>query len=86
MENSKQLAGLVGPTLTVLGVSEALNLHIWAANIAPVTYLDGVLLFAAGLAIVRAHNVWTRRWPVLITLAGWCGLLRPKLRPAPTRG
>jgi hypothetical protein len=52
-----RLGVLVGPTLTVLGVSEALHLHIWAANIAPVPYLDGVLLFVAGLAIVRAHNI-----------------------------
>jgi hypothetical protein len=25
----------------------------------------------AGLSIVRAHNVWVRRWPVLITIVGW---------------
>ena len=25
----------------------------------------------AGLAIVRAHNVWTWGWPVLLTLVGW---------------
>lgn len=51
--------------------SEALNLHIWAANIAPVTYLNGTLLFVAGLSIVRAHNRWTRGWPLLVTLVGW---------------
>jgi hypothetical protein len=76
----KQFAGLVGPTLAVLGVSEALNLHIWAVNIAPVTYLDGVLLFVVGLAIVRAHNFWTRSWPVSITLTDWHGFLLGLLR------
>ena len=37
-------------------------------------------MFVGGLAIVRAHNHWTREWPVLVTLAGWfflfLGLIR----------
>jgi uncharacterized membrane protein len=32
------------------------------------------LLFIAGLAIVRAHNLWTRHWPILITLVGWVAI------------
>ena len=59
MTNSKQLAGLFGPTLMALTISEALNLHIWRVNIVPVTYLNGLILFVAGLSIVRAHNRWT---------------------------
>lgn len=27
------------------------------------------------LAIVRAHNSWTRDWTILITLTGWFGML-----------
>ncbi len=84
MAESRQLAGLVGPTLIVLAVSEALNLGIWttvpAQALAPVIYLNGTLLFVAGLAIVRAHNRWVFGWPVLVTLVGWIvmfgGLLR----------
>jgi hypothetical protein len=84
MAESRQLAGLVGPTLIVLAVSEALNLGIWttvsAQALAPVIYLNGTLLFVAGLAIVRAHNRWVLGWPVLLTLVGWIvmfgGLLR----------
>ncbi|HRC87493.1 MAG TPA: hypothetical protein PK413_17990, partial [Thermoanaerobaculia bacterium] len=41
----------------------------------PHVYLNGTLLFIAGLALVRAHNVWVRAWPVLITLVGWFALL-----------
>lgn len=74
MANSKQLAGLIGPTLIAVTLSEAMNLHIWANNIAPVTYLNGTLLFVAGLSIVRAHNRWTG-WPVMVTLVGWVGIL-----------
>lgn len=71
MKNSKQIAGLIGPTLVVLSITEGLNLHIWATNIPQVIYLNGTLLFVAGLSIVRAHNSWSRDWPVLITLTGW---------------
>ncbi|HET8760953.1 MAG TPA: hypothetical protein VFN94_07780 [Nitrospiria bacterium] len=79
MPNSKRIAGLLGPTLIALSITEAMNLDIWAAaagpGFAPVVYLNGTLLFIAGLAIVRAHNHWTGGWPVLVTLTGWCALL-----------
>ena len=75
MADSKELAALIGPTMIVLGVTEALNLEMFAGMIAPVVYLDGTILFVVGLALVRAHNIWTRSWPVLITLTGWVLLL-----------
>jgi len=45
--------------------------NLYDAQIPPVIYLSGVLMFVAGLAVVRAHNVWARNWTVLITLSGW---------------
>jgi len=72
---STQLAGLIGPTLIALTISEAMNARIWSANTAPGTYLAGTLWFVAGLSIVRAHNRWVRRWPVVVTLVGWFVLL-----------
>jgi hypothetical protein len=45
--------------------------NLYDAQTPPVIYLSGVLLFVAGLALVRAHNVWARNWTVLITLCGW---------------
>lgn len=75
MDNAKKIAGLIGPTLITVTVSEAINLPIWASNSAPLTYLNGCLLFVAGLAVVRAHNVWSRQWPVVITLTGWAAML-----------
>jgi uncharacterized membrane protein HdeD (DUF308 family) len=45
--------------------------HLYDAQIPPVVYLSGVLMFVAGLAVVRAHNAWVRDWTVLITLCGW---------------
>lgn len=59
----------------VLSASEALNFRIWETNIPPVTYLDGIILFVAGLAVIRAHNVWVLEWPVLVTLSGYFAIL-----------
>jgi hypothetical protein len=75
MANSKHIAGLIEPMIMALTVSEAVNFHIWANNIAPVTYLNGTPLFIAGLSIIRAHNRWTVAWPVMVTLVGWVAFL-----------
>jgi hypothetical protein len=75
MTTSKRIAGLIGPTLVVVTISETMNFHIWASNIAPVIHLNGALLFIAGLAIVQVHNRWTVGWPVMVTLTGWIGIL-----------
>lgn len=51
MANSKQLAGLIGPTLIVLSITEAMNLQIFASNIPPVVYLNGTILFLPALQL-----------------------------------
>jgi hypothetical protein len=71
---SKQAAGLVGPTLIVITILETLNLEIWKTNDPGLTYLNGTLLFVGGPAIVHAHNVWVRAWPIFLTLIGWLGM------------
>jgi len=79
MTNSRRLAGLLGPTLVALTITEWANLGVFTAakgpSYGPHVYLNGTLLFVAGLAIVRAHNVWARSWPILITLVGWFAIL-----------
>ena len=77
MTNSKEIAGLVGPTFVVMLISEfpLVQPHLYDAQIPPVVYLSGVLMFVAGLAIVRAHNHWVRDWTVLVTLSGWFALI-----------
>ncbi|GAB3642645.1 hypothetical protein [Spirosoma arcticum] len=74
METSKDIAGLIGPVLIVLSMSEFLNLHIWTKVEATVVYLNGLLLFTGGLALIRSHNNWTVDWTLLITLIGWLSL------------
>ena len=73
MGNSKRIAALVGPTIVAMVISEfpLLQPHLYDAQIPPVVYLSGTLMFVGGLAIVRAHNKWVRDWTVLVTLSGW---------------
>ncbi len=84
MPNSAYIARLLGPALIGITVTEWINLDIFTAAIGPSfathVYLNGTLLFIAGLAIVRAHNVWSRRWPVLITLVGWFAVVGGLIR------
>lgn len=84
MTNSRQIAGLLGPTLIAIAITEAINLRALTAyagpSLAPFIYLNGTLLFVAGLAIVRAHNRWTGGWPVLVTLMGWLAMIGGLIR------
>ena len=76
MDKSKSIAGIAGPTLLVMVLSELKiwNPTLYDEQIVPLVYLSGVLLFVAGIAIVRMHNLWVLRWPVAITLAGWLSM------------
>ena len=82
MVESRNIAGLLGPSLMAMLVSEypLVQPNLYDSQIPPVIYVSGVLFFVAGLAIVRVHNVWVRNWPVLVTLTGWfffvLGLIR----------
>ncbi len=75
MMNSKEIAKLVGPTIIAVTISETINVHIWAANVAAGIHLNGGLLFLGGLSIIRIHNHWVRSWIILVTLVGWFILL-----------
>ena len=75
MTTSNQVAGSIGPTLIVLSASEAMNLSIWTDAVPAMIYLNGAILFVAGLAIVRVHDRWTAHWPVMVTITGWSAML-----------
>ncbi len=77
MQNSKRIAGLVGPTLVAMLVSEfpLVQPHLYDTQIPPVVYLSGTLMFVAGLTIVRSHNHWVLDWTVLVMLSGWFFLI-----------
>jgi hypothetical protein len=81
MTTSKMIAGLIGPTLIAIAVAMLLNLGSFPAMVEQIShdpaliFVSGVLLFVAGLAIVRAHNIWSGGWLVLVTGLGWLAIL-----------
>ena len=82
MEKSKSIAGIVGPTLIVMVLSELKiwNPTLYDTQIAPHVYLSGVLLFIVGISIVRSHNTWVLGWQTNLTIIGWCALLLGLMR------
>ena len=78
---SKTIGGLVGPTLVAIAIAMLFNvgsMPLIAAQVArdpALILLSGILLLVAGIAMVRAHNVWSRDWTVLVTILGWLALL-----------
>jgi hypothetical protein len=69
---SKQLAGLIGPTLVALGATEALNIHIFENQIAAVIYLNGTILFVVGRWSARITAGHGDGQPSLPSPAGCC--------------
>jgi hypothetical protein len=80
MNTSKTIAGLIGPTLVAMAASMLLNVGSFPALAEQVShdpvliFVSGILLFVAGLAIVRVHNRWTNGWPVLARMLFPTGL------------
>ena len=92
MTLSKTIAGLIGPTLVAIAAAMLLNLGSFPTLAEQVSrdpaliLLSGILLFVAGLAIVRAHNRWSGGWPVVVTVVGWLALVGGLVRMLfPTR-
>jgi hypothetical protein len=86
MATSVFLARLLGPLLLAVGAGILINpkpFHTMASEVirsVTLVYLFGLFDFAAGLAIVLVHNVWSPNWRVLITLIGWLMLIRGTVR------
>jgi len=81
MTTSKMIAGLMGPTLAAIALAMLFKfdsipeLAEQVSRDPALIFLSGVLLFVAGLAIVRAHIIWTLDWPVLVTILGWLAIV-----------
>ncbi|WP_374470552.1 hypothetical protein [Phenylobacterium sp.] len=75
MDRSRFIARVLGPVLFVVAVTEAKNLDVFHAVPPAHVFLNGMMLFAAGLGLIVAHGGWTRDWRSLVTLCGWALLL-----------
>ena len=86
MQTSIFLARLIGPVMTLVGIS--LLMHETAFRKMAMEFLrspaliffSGMILLPAGLAVVLSHNVWVLNWPVIITLLGWIAVISGALR------
>lgn len=81
MQRSIYLAKLVGPVLLTIGIALVFNAQTYRYMAEQflvsyaLIYLAGVIALVAGLALVNAHNLWTRDWRVVITILGWLSLI-----------
>jgi hypothetical protein len=73
---SRFIAGLIGPVLVAIGASLLFNRGLLVELAAEIardkagTFLTGLLLLCAGLAIVQLHQTM-QGWPAVITVIGW---------------
>ena len=80
MDRSRYIAGLAGPLLALIGLSMLVNPELAPALADQLSrdygliVVSGGLLLVAGLAIIRAHSIWTG-WPALVTALGWLALI-----------
>jgi uncharacterized membrane protein len=51
------------------------NPTLYDTQVVPVIYLNGILLFVAGLTIVKNHNIWTFGWQSILTIVGYAGII-----------
>lgn len=90
LSTTHRIARIAGPAALVIAITEARNMHIFAAQTAPVVYLNGTLLFIGGIAILQAHHRWSSPIASLVTLVGWgaacLGLIRMAAPDAPQLG
>jgi hypothetical protein len=81
VSTSKYIAGLLGPLLAVIGLSMLLNRSLFPEMVTQLAsnyglvFIAGILTLIAGIAIVRAHNIWEASWRVVITIFGWLGVI-----------
>jgi hypothetical protein len=86
VQTSIFLARLIGPVMTLVGISLLMNetafrkMAMEFLRSPALIFFSGMILMPAGLAVVLSHNVWVLNWPVIITLLGWIAVISGALR------
>src|SRR6185437_6563810 len=86
MQTSIFLARLIGPVMTLVGVSLLVNETAFRKmaqdflRSPSLMFFSGMILMPAGLAIVLTHNMWVLDWRLIITLLGWIAVISGAMR------
>jgi hypothetical protein len=86
MTNAELIAGFAGPLLMAIAAALLINRRTIAGlvtgtlNSPEFIFFSGIFTLLAGLAIVRAHNVWSAEWTILVTVLGWLAIIGGLLR------
>lgn len=81
MTNAELIAGFAGPLFMAVAAALLINRRTVAdlvtgtLNGPEFIFFSGIFTLLAGLAIVRAHNVWSAEWTILVTALGWACVL-----------
>jgi hypothetical protein len=77
------LSRLIGLYCILVSIAMALNKQatiqtvLALVNNGPLMFVFGLILVAAGLAMILSHNTWTGgTLPVIVTLVGWLTLVK----------
>ena len=82
MSRTQFLARLFGPFFLVLAAAFAVNWPALAAAFddlvrsAAFLIVSGMMILAAGLAVVLTHSLWRGPTAILVTLLGWASVLK----------
>jgi hypothetical protein len=77
VQTSVIIARLIGPLFATIGVGMLTNTDTYRQIGAQyltnpaIIYFSGLFVLLIGLAILNAHNAWTRDWRSVITFSGW---------------
>jgi uncharacterized protein YjeT (DUF2065 family) len=82
MEKTLFLSGIIGPIYLILGLSILLYAKQWKKVIAEyaanhfIMMINMMSALIIGLLILNIYNVWSWSLNVVITITGWCSLLK----------
>jgi len=77
VQTSIIIARLIGPLFATIGVGMLANTDTYQQigqqflSTYAIIYLSGIIVLLMGLIILNVHNLWTRDWRSVITVAGW---------------
>ncbi len=82
MDSSLFIARILGPVLLSVSIGIITNQKFYRKVMedycknAAVVFFTSIAPLAVGIAIITVHNIWIAQWPVIITLFGWCAIVK----------